>query len=62
MNQDKIGKFIAECRKWKTMTQCELAEKLGVTKKSINNLENGILLFKWHGYYYDVNTNVYTKS
>jgi len=41
MNQEKIGKFIAECRKNKKMTQSELAEKLGVTDKSIGNWENG---------------------
>ena len=41
MNQDKIGKFIAECRKKRNMTQSELGEKLGVTKKSVSNWENG---------------------
>ena len=41
MNQEKIGKFIAECRKNKKMTQTELAEKLGVTDKSVGNWENG---------------------
>ena len=41
MNQEKIGKFIAKCRKDKKMTQSELAEKLGVTDKSIGNWENG---------------------
>ena len=41
MNQEKIGKFIAECRKNKKMTQSELAERLGVTDKSIGNWENG---------------------
>ena len=41
MNQEKIGKFIIKCRKDKKMTQCELAEKLGVTDKSIGNWENG---------------------
>ena len=41
MNQDKIGNFIAKCRKDKKMTQSELAEKLGVTDKSIGNWENG---------------------
>ncbi len=40
MNQEKIGKFIAKCRKEKNMTQNELAEKLGVTDKSIGNWEN----------------------
>ena len=41
MNQEKIGKFIAKCRKDKKMTQTDLAEKLGVTDKSIGNWENG---------------------
>lgn len=41
MNQDKIGKFIAECRRKQNMTQSELAGKLGVTEKSISNWENG---------------------
>jgi len=41
MNQEKVGKFIAMCRKEKNMTQSELAEKLGVTDKSIGNWENG---------------------
>ena len=41
MNQKNIGAFIAKCRKEKKMTQSELAEKLGVTDKSIGNWENG---------------------
>ena len=41
MNQEKIGNFIAECRKQRNMTQYELGEKLGVTEKSISNWENG---------------------
>lgn len=42
MDQKKIGRFIAECRKTKKLTQSELAEKLGITEKSIGNWENGI--------------------
>lgn len=41
MNQEKIGKFIARKRKEKGLTQFELAEKMGVTDKSISNWENG---------------------
>lgn len=41
MNQKKIGRFIAECRKAKKLTQSELAETLGITEKSIGNWENG---------------------
>lgn len=51
MNQEKIGKFIAKCRKNKNMTQQQLAEKLGVSDRTIGNWENGrnmldLLLFK----------------
>lgn len=41
MNQEKIGQFISVCRKEQKLTQGELAEKLGVTDKSISNWENG---------------------
>lgn len=41
MNQEKIGKFIAENRKKKKLTQSELAEKLGVTDRAVSNWENG---------------------
>ncbi len=41
MDQEKIGKFIAECRRQRKMTQSELGERLGVTEKSISNWENG---------------------
>lgn len=41
MKQDKTGKFIAECRKKQKLTQEQLAEKLGVTSKSISRWENG---------------------
>jgi len=41
MNQEKIGKFILSCRRKKSLTQEQLAEKLGVTSKSISRWENG---------------------
>jgi transcriptional regulator with XRE-family HTH domain len=41
MNQVKIGKFIAELRKEKDLTQKDLAEKIGVTDKAISKWENG---------------------
>lgn len=41
MNQEKIGKFIAYCRKEKNMTQEELAQKLHLTDKAISKWENG---------------------
>ena len=37
----KIGKYIAENRKKKNMTQEQLAEKLGVTSKTVSRWENG---------------------
>ena len=46
MNQERIGKFIAECRKQKKFTQSEVAEKLGVTDRSVSNWENGVSLVK----------------
>ncbi len=41
MDQEKIGKFIAECRRKKKITQSQLAETLGVTDRSISKWENG---------------------
>ncbi len=41
MDQIQIGRFIASCRKEKNLTQEQLAEKLGVTSKSISRWENG---------------------
>lgn len=41
MKQEEIGKFIAQCRKEKHLTQAQLAEQLGVTNKSISRWENG---------------------
>ncbi len=41
MDQIKIGKFIAECRKKKKLTQAELAEKLNVTDRAISKWETG---------------------
>lgn len=41
MNQVKIGKFIAQCRKEKGYTQAALAEKLGITDRAISKWETG---------------------
>ena len=41
MDQIKIGKFIAECRKKAGMTQMQLAEKLGVTDRAVSKWETG---------------------
>ena len=44
MDQLKIGKFIADCRKRKNLTQMQLAEKLGITDKAISKWERGIAM------------------
>ena len=44
MDQLKIGKFIAECRKQQSLTQAQLAEKLHITDKAISKWERGIAM------------------
>ena len=41
MDQLKIGKFIAQCRKNKNFTQAQLAEKLGITDRAVSKWETG---------------------
>ena len=41
MDQMKIGKFIASCRKEQGMTQAVLAEKLGISDRAISKWETG---------------------
>ena len=41
MDQTKIGKFIADCRKKQGLTQLQLAEKLGLTDRAVSKWENG---------------------
>ena len=41
MDQIKIGKFIAEMRKEQNLTQLDLAEKLGISNKTISKWECG---------------------
>ena len=41
MDQVKIGKFIAECRKKNNLTQMQLAEKLSITDRAVSKWENG---------------------
>ena len=44
MNQMKIGRFIAECRKNVNLTQLQLAEKLGITDKAKSKWERGLAM------------------
>lgn len=41
MDQVKIGKFIAQCRKNKNLTQMQLAEKFGITDRAVSKWETG---------------------
>lgn len=41
MDQKKIGKFIATLRKEKRLTQKEIAERLGISEKTISKWECG---------------------
>ena len=41
MDQVKIGKFIAECRKMENLTQMQLAEKLNITDRAVSKWETG---------------------
>ena len=44
MNLIKIGKFIADCRKKKNLTQEQLAEKIYITDRAVSKWERGISL------------------
>lgn len=42
MNQRKTGQFIAELRKEQQLTQQELAERIGVSNKTVSKWECGV--------------------
>lgn len=44
MDQIKIGKFISLKRREKNITQCELAEMLGISDRAISKWENGVCM------------------
>jgi transcriptional regulator with XRE-family HTH domain len=44
MDLNKIGKFIADCRKYKNLTQEQLAEKLNITDRAVSKWERGLSL------------------
>lgn len=41
MDQIKIGRFIASCRKEQNMTQANLAERLGISDRAVSKWETG---------------------
>lgn len=41
MDQIKIGRFIASCRKMQGMTQKQLAEKIGISNRAVSKWETG---------------------
>ncbi len=41
MDQTKIGKFIAACRKKENLTQMQLAEKMNITDRAVSKWETG---------------------
>ena len=41
MDQVKVGRFIAECRKKQNLTQAQLAERLGITDRAVSKWETG---------------------
>ena len=57
MNQQKIGAFLKELRNEKNLTQEQLAEKLGVSRRTVSRWETGSnmpdldLLIEMAGYY-----------
>lgn len=50
MNQLVTGKFITQKRKEKNLTQAQLAEKLGVSNKTVSKWENGKCMPDWRFY------------
>lgn len=41
MDQEKIGRFIAGCRKEQGLTQAQLAERLNITNRAVSKWETG---------------------
>ena len=44
MDQMKTGRFIAQCRKEKGLTQFQLGELLGITDRAVSKWERGLSL------------------
>ncbi len=46
MREPKLGARLKEARSEAGLTQAELAERVGVSRKTINTVENGVLALK----------------
>ena len=44
MNQKQIGRYIAEKRRIKNLTQAQLAEQLGISDKTVRNHISNVML------------------
>lgn len=44
MDAERFGRFVADCRKQKGMTQAGLAQALHVTDKAVSRWERGVSL------------------
>ncbi len=44
MDQQKVGRFLKILRSEQDLTQAELAERLGVSNRSISRWENGVTM------------------
>ena len=44
MSGDKLGARLKQCRTAAGLTQAELAERVGVSRKTINTVENGVFV------------------
>ncbi len=56
MNQDMVGAFMQSLRKEQGMTQKELAERIGVSDKTISKWENGRVFEESGGKYDEINS------
>lgn len=56
MDQVKIGKFIAECRKEKNMTQRQLADALEISDKTVSKWECGSYMFFYK--FFNISCNI----
>ncbi len=41
---DRLGNRLREAREAKAWTQAELAERIGVSRKTVNTVENGVFV------------------